>query len=101
MTEPKWVLVLTPATHGACLGCGRVTEGRMNFCFDCAHTGEKRAAKRTVLQHLRKCLSNFRRRRWWQARYDLTWAIQRLTRTGDYSKDGYFDSEGHDWRHHD
>ena len=81
-----------------CIKCGRDEELRLGFCFDCVSAGEERAAKRSVLGHLLKMCWNLRRRKWWQASCDLTWAWQRLTRTGDYATDGTFDWEGYDWR---
>lgn len=88
-------------TTGHCKKCQRFLEGDLvaGFCFDCAHLGESEAARRTVLQHLRKSLSgSWRTRPRWERWHDLTWAWQRLTRTGDYSKGGTFDWEGYDWR---
>lgn len=81
-----------------CGKCGRHVELRLGFCFDCAQGGEERAAKRSVLEHMAKAVENVRKRRWQYAYYDITWAWQRLTRTGDYSKGGTFDFEGYDWR---
>jgi hypothetical protein len=81
-----------------CVKCGNADELRLGFCFDCAASGEERAACRTVLQHLSKMLFNLRQGRWENARYDLSWAWQRLTRTGDYRAGGYFDSAGYRWR---
>jgi len=81
-----------------CKGCGSDTELRLGYCFDCASRGERRAACRTVVQHLLKCVRNLVRCRLRYARFDLRWAFQRLTRTGDYAKDGYFDWIGIPWR---
>ena len=81
-----------------CSSCGREAELRLGCCFKCAMNGERRAACRTVLQHLWKALSNLRKRKWGHMRYDLSWAWQRATRSGDYSTGGYFDGEGHPWR---
>lgn len=80
----------------ACRSCGRDRELRLGFCFDCASAGEARAAKRTVRQHLVKALVHWRRRDWWKARYDLRWAWERFTMTGDYAKGGYFEEMGDD-----
>jgi hypothetical protein len=77
-----------------CKGCKSDTELRLGFCFDCASRGEQRAAQRTVLQHVAKALHNARINRWNYVRYDLTWAWQRLTHTGDYAKRGYFSEMG-------
>lgn len=75
--------------YGACHRCGKVGELRLGFCWDCASWGESRAARRSVWQHIRKGLTNIRNRNdnW---RYDFRWAWQRLTKTGDYGRDGYF-----------
>ena len=81
-----------------CIFCGRHEELRMGVCFDCAMSGESKSAKRTVLGHLKQSLKNIKRRRWDYVRYDLTWAFQRLTRSGDYATGGYFDQQGHEWR---
>lgn len=81
-----------------CTGCGKDDELRLGFCWDCANGGEARAAKRIVRQHLAKAWRNVRQGRWANVRYDLKWAFERLTRTGDYAADGYFDSQGHAWR---
>lgn len=81
-----------------CNGCGADDEVRLGFCFDCANAGEVRAAKMSVLQHLSKAITNARRGAWWNAKIDVKWAYERLTRTGDYRRDGYFDKMGIDWR---
>ncbi len=75
-----------------CVSCGKVVteilddwdrgDLRMGICFDCATSGEERALKRTVRQHITKALINISRDRWWQARIDLAWAWERLTKTG-------------------
>jgi hypothetical protein len=75
-----------------------VDDVRFDACFDCASTGEERAAKRTTLQHLAKFWENIRHGNYEYSRYDLSWAWQRLTRTGDYARGGVFDREGYDWR---
>lgn len=74
-----------------CKACGKIEELRAGFCFDCCTEGERRAANRTVLQHLWKCVRNLFRRKFAYARYDICWAWERLTRTGDYAKGGYFE----------
>lgn len=71
---------------------------RMGCCFDCATSGEERAARRTVSQHIAKAFANARKGYWGNARIDLRWAYERLTRTGDYAPDGYFDWQVPDWR---
>ena len=83
------------ANEQTCIACGKIDELRLGVCFDCASAGEERAARRTVLQHLGKMIFNIRRRspNW---RYDLAWAWERLTRTGDYKPGGYFEQEGYD-----
>lgn len=81
-----------------CKGCGKEEELRMGFCFDCAFKGEARAAKRTVEQHLEKALEKVRSGNTENAKYDIRWALERLTLTGDYADGGTFDQEGYDWR---
>jgi hypothetical protein len=75
-----------------------VDDVRFDACFDCASTGEERAAKRTVMQHIAKGFDNLQYGNFEYAKYDFSWAWQRLTRTGDYSNSGTFDFEGYDWR---
>lgn len=81
-----------------CKGCGREDELRRGFCWDCANNGERKAACRTVLQHMGKALVNARLGRWDYMRCDLKWAISRVFRIGNYKTGGYFDKEGHPWR---
>lgn len=81
-----------------CVGCGVEDELRLGHCYDCATRGEERAAKRTVAQHLMKACRNVLSGHWLYAKFDLSWAWQRLTRTGDYAAGGPFDWEGYDWR---
>lgn len=71
-----------------CAGCGQDDELRMGYCFDCASAGEERALRRSVPGHLAKALWNAARCRWGNARIDLAWAWERLTRTGDYAPGG-------------
>lgn len=72
-----------------CAGCGKDDELRLGFCFDCATAGEENAARRTVAQHLLKGLKNLCRGND-NARFDFGWAWERLTRTGDYARNGAF-----------
>ena len=81
-----------------CTTCKKEDELRFGVCFDCASSGEERAAKRSVIEHIKKGFINLKIGNYVYARYDFTWAYQRLTKTGDYSKDGTFDWEGYDWR---
>ncbi len=81
--------------RGPCVGCGRDEELRGGWCFDCATMGERKAANMTVWQHLAMAFANARQRRFDYATFDLRWAWQRLTRTGDYRRGGYFEREGH------
>lgn len=78
----------------ACNFCGKNEDLRLGCCFDCAVAGEGRAARRTVLQHVSKGLRNL-----WEGssnyRYDFKWAYERLTKTGNYKKGGYFEKEGY------
>ena len=89
----------TPEQTGIsrCRKCGRDEELRGGFCFDCATAGEIRSAKRTVFQHIGNAIHNIciGNRHWLT---EFQWAWERMTKTGDYSKDGYFDSQGIDWR---
>lgn len=71
---------------------------RLGVCFRCADEGELRAARRTVAMHLVKALSNALAGNWTYVRFDLRWAWQRLTGTGDYAPGGYFDQEHPGWR---
>jgi hypothetical protein len=80
---------------GVCNFCGRDgQELRGGCCWDCANNGERKAAMRTVLEHLAAMLRNVSRRKWDHARFDFKWAFERLTRSGDYAREGYF------WREH-
>lgn len=81
-----------------CHGCGKDDELRLGFCFDCASSGEARAAKRTVVQHIAKAATLLPKRKWEFAWFEATWAWQRLWRIGDYADGGTFDREGYDWR---
>lgn len=82
-----------------CTSCKReVNDERFGVCFECAQDGEKRAAKRSVLQHVQSFWKHIKTKKYEYAKYDITWAFQRLFRVGDYKKDGYFDLEGYDWR---
>lgn len=82
-----------------CIFClAKDVETRMGCCFDCATRGEDRAARRTVVQHIGKGLLNVARGRWGNARFDFRWSWERLTRTGDYAPNGYFDRQVPDWK---
>jgi hypothetical protein len=72
-----------------CDHCGKDDELRFGCCWDCASAGEARAARRTVLQHLSSAYRNLWRRNG-NAKYDIKWAWERLTKTGDYAPNGYF-----------
>jgi len=91
---PEIIFVDGSPGFGPCAGCGQPEELRMGYCFDCAMAGEERAARRSVLQHLR-CgfgrilLGNFS----FATRMDFVWAWERLTKTGDYAPGGEFDSQ--------
>jgi hypothetical protein len=78
---------------GPCAVCGNERETRIGVCFDCASSGELRAAQRTAAQHLSQAWRNIAKRKFSNARYDLSWAWQRLTGSGDYAPGGYFDRE--------
>lgn len=66
---------------------------RMGCCFQCANAGELRAARRTVLQHLRQAVHNLSNLRFEDAWFEVVWAWQRVTLTGDYKRGGYFEQE--------
>jgi hypothetical protein len=78
---------------GTCRGCGHEDDLRLGFCFDCADAGERRAAHRSVAQHVQMGLRHVGQRRWTNARIDFSWAWERLTRTGDYSPGGEFERQ--------
>lgn len=97
MSEFQFTTLVQPP--GPCASCGReVDERRFNVCWDCACSGEERAAKRTSWQHVHTGLWHVWTRQWLYAKFDLTWAWQRLTRTGDYRTGGTFDRAGYAWR---
>ena len=73
-------------------------ETRMGCCWDCATSGEERAARRTVWQHISKAFDHALDGLWGNVRIDLSWAWERLTTTGDYPPQGYFDHQVPDWR---
>lgn len=81
-----------------CKKCGSIDDLRMGYCFDCATIGEIRAAKRTVLQHLAKSVTKLKQGYFTESRIEIQWALERLTRSGDYKSGGYFDEQGIDWR---
>ena len=78
---------------GRCARCRQYSDLRYGYCFDCADAGERRAATRTVAQHLGKGGAHLWRRRWTNARIDFQWAWERLTRTGDYAPGGEFERQ--------
>lgn len=82
-----------------CLACGSPDDDtRFGICFDCATKAEANAARRTIVQHAARGVKNALRGDFGSAKIDFTWAVERLTRTGDYRKGGVFDREGYDWR---
>src|SRR5258706_10315368 len=83
---------------GKCGSCGKWEDLRMGCCFDCVTKGEIRLAKRTVWQHIVRGHNLLWKGHWWEGKLELELAFQRLTQTGDYRKDGYFDREGIKWR---
>lgn len=80
-----------------CVFCGKTAELRLGACWGCATTGEATAANRSVLEHLGRGIQNLAKGSP-NARFDLVWAWERLTRTGDYSRGGYFDDFVPGWR---
>lgn len=75
-----------------CKGCKKNDDLRFGWCFDCTSKGEKRAASRGVIEHIIKGLKNISTGSL-NFKYDFKWAWQRLTKTGDYSRFGYFERE--------
>jgi hypothetical protein len=84
------VRLICRACRGAQASLGDL---RFGVCWDCADAGERKAAQRTVLQHLRSAVRNIARREWFGVKCDATWAWQRLTRTGYYKPGGIFERE--------
>jgi len=79
---------------GTCRVCKReADERRGGVCWDCATDGERRALQRSILQHLLSAVANVPRRQWFGVRCDVTWAWQRLTRTGYYKPGGICERE--------
>ncbi len=77
---------------GPCAVCGGEAETRFGCCFDCATEGERKAAHRSILQHLAVGLGRvLRGRRDFGTRLEFIWAWERLTKTGDYAPGGEFD----------
>jgi hypothetical protein len=76
-----------------CCCCGRDDETRGGVCFECASDAEFQAAQRNVLGHLASAVTRASRGQWSCARIDVSWAWERLTRTGDYKPGGYFARE--------
>lgn len=87
------MIYISQDNMGWCRGCGKHDDLRLGFCFDCADAGERRAAHRSVAQHVGKGLRHLAQQRWTNARIDFSWAWERLTRTGDYAPGGEFDSQ--------
>ena len=75
---------------GICRRCKDWTDLRLGFCFECADAGERRAAKRTVAQHIAKGAGQLWRGYRTEARISFQWAWERLTATGDYKPGGEF-----------
>lgn len=73
----------------SCNYCGKEAELRMGCCWECGTSGEARAARRTVWQHLwtgaKHAVQGSA-----NARFDFQWAWERLTRSGDYAPGGEF-----------
>lgn len=94
MTQPQIIWVDGDPGCAPCFACGKTDELRMGCCFECAMDGEKRAAHRTVRQHLTKGLGKVVRCRFgFGTRMDFVWAWERLTKTGDYAPGGEFDRQ--------
>lgn len=77
-----------------CVSCGQDEELRMGVCFECATSGEREAAARSVSGHLGHAFRRMLRGRFdFGTKTDLKWAWERLTRTGDYRPGGSFEQE--------
>jgi hypothetical protein len=82
-----------------CQSCGTPTNDlRSGTCFDCASKAERRAAGRSVEEHLRNGLAKLEEGDAVIARVYFSWALERLTGTGDYAPGGTFDAEYPGWR---
>ena len=86
-------LYVSRENMGRCGRCKEYTDLRLGFCFDCATSAEKRAAQRSVAQHVVTGVGFLGRRRWTNARICFAWAWERLSRTGDYAPGGEFERE--------
>lgn len=69
-------------------------------CGPCLERGEEKVAKLTVLQHLRDALICTFHFRFWEALTEVSWALERLFKYGDYHptkgrfyQRGYFKNE--------
>ena len=79
---------------GSCQRCGKITDLRLGHCFDCATDGERKAAQRTVAQHVgRSFYAAFYEWDLTSARIFLRWAWERFTRAGDYKPGGEFERQ--------
>jgi hypothetical protein len=78
---------------GPCTFCGAMAETRFGGCFTCATEAERRAAHRSVVQHVGSSLAAASRGDWTGARIFLCWAWERLTKTGDYAPGGEFERQ--------
>ena len=81
-----------------CRVCGKSTDTRGGLCFDCASAAERKAAGRTVEEHLRAGLEAMQAEAFEVARVYFSWALERLTDTGDYAPGGTFGAEYPGWR---
>lgn len=82
-----------------CRVCGTKTgDLRGNICFDCASNAERRAASRTVEEHLENAIAQLKGGDITLGRIYCQWAYERLTDTGDYAPGGTFDAEYPGWR---
>jgi len=81
-----------------CTICGKRDDLRGGVCFDCASKAERSAARRSVEDHLRHGLDTLKCGDAEVARIYFQWALERLTKTGDYAVGGTFDVEYPGWR---
>lgn len=78
-----------------CEDCEKSKTGICDYCYQDSMTY---LAKMTVFQHLLASLGSLFEFDFFGVCFELVWAFQRLTRTGDYGKGGEFERMGIDWR---
>jgi hypothetical protein len=94
MTDSPIVLIDGSPGDEPCLTCGEPTEFRTGYCYACAWEGQRRAANRSVVQHVLHGFGRiFQGRFDFGTRMDFVWAWCRMTRTGDYAPGGEFERQ--------